>query len=104
MFEIPLNLILINPAIDIFVFVFLFYFFTSKFILNIFKKSLSKSFLIDIQITFIFLVLGYLNYKGTDVKIFSLNFSWFTYIIVLQFLAEVFFIFPFRKNFLEKSK
>ena len=88
MFEIPLNFIIINPAIDILLFIGIFYILIWKIYSEIIKNNVQKIFWIDLQLTIIFLSLGYLNYSGSSIDIFGMDISWLGYIIIAQLLVE----------------
>ena len=94
--NIPLELILINPEVDVFLFIFFLYFFFSKYFFSglVVNKNI---FWQNLKITTLIIALGFLNYSGTDFEIFKTKVSWITYIILVQILIEISFTF-FRKN------
>ena len=84
MFEIPFNFILINPAVDIILVIFLSYI----FIFELYKKLLisapEKIIGIDLKVSIIFLLLGYLNYSENAIDFWNFSMEWWVYIIYLQ--------------------
>ena len=108
MFDIPLKFVLINPAIDIILFIGVFYILIWKIYSRIIKNNVQKIFWIDLQLTIIFLSLGYINYSGNSVDVFGIEISWFAYIIIVQLLVEgiLFASDPklFKKLFSENKK
>lgn len=75
MLDIPLNLILISPEIDILIFMIILYFLFKKKLILIIEKKNSKAMWVDIKITAILLILGYLNYSGLKLDVFGLEIS-----------------------------
>lgn len=103
MLDIPLNLVLIKPEIDILIFILIVYLLSSKYLFEIMEKDLGKIFWMDIKITIILLCLGYVNYSGMEFDFFGLKFYWFVYIIIIQFVMEILLIIPYKNKFIGSS-
>ena len=73
MIEVPFNLVLFNPFLDVLIFLFLSYFLLFELYKKLLKTDIKKISLIDLEVSIIFMIFGYLNYQGSEIKIF--NFS-----------------------------
>ncbi len=93
MFEIPFNIIIINPVFDMFFIVIFTYFFVSKLYLNLLESEPEKISWLDLEITLIFLILAYLNYSGQKINFFGFKLDWFFSIMLVQLIVESFFAF-----------
>lgn len=107
MFEIPLNLILINPAIDILLIISILYFFLFKLYKKLLDSDVEQIMWMDLKVSVILLLSGYLNYAGKTIDFFDFKMEWWFYIILFQFLIEgvfVFFNWKDTKRYLEIMK
>ncbi len=107
MIEVPLNWIFINPAIDIFIFIFISYLFLFRYYKMLLDKNFKKISWIDLEVSIIFIALGYLNYSEITINIFNFKTDWFFTVIFIQLIIETIFIFIYWKYFkiyLEKIK
>ena len=92
MFEIPFNFILTNPAIDILVVISISYYFLFRLYKDLLESYPEKIMWMDLKVTAIFLLLGYLNYSGNSIEVFSFEMEWWFYIVLSQMIIEGIFI------------
>ncbi len=99
--EIPLNIIFISPVFDLLIFFLISYYFIFKYIyldlLN--DRKVDRISSLDFKFSLFSFIWGYLNYKGKDFEIFSLNISWWAALPMIQILVSFFYIkFIYKKE------
>ena len=98
MLNIPFNFVLINPVTDIFLFIFLTYLIVFPFYKKMLMFEIHQISWIDLKISLIFILFGYLNYTGIKLKFFSFEEEWFFWIIIIQLIIEGIFVFIYWED------
>ena len=99
MIEVPLNWILINPVVDILLFMSISYFFLFRYYKFLLNNDFKKISWVDLEVSIIFLALGYLNYADTQLNVFGHKFDWWFVVITAQLLVEGIFTLVYWKEF-----
>ena len=98
MIEIPFNWVLINPFWDVLIFLTFSYFLLFKLYRGWLGTNIQKISWIDLEVSVIFILLGYLNYQGKEIEFFNFSLDWFSFIVFAQLFIEFIFILIYRKD------
>lgn len=104
MIEVPLNFILINPLVDIFIFILISYYFIFKLYKKLLNSDFKKISWVDLEVSIIFISLAYLNYSATKIDIFGFNVDWLLAVILVQLFVESIFIFIYWEDVKKYTK